>query len=110
MSRDCPLASVGLFFALGMWSLILASPAASQGSESVAKPMEVMTDTPEYCRHLFDRVSKLVRLAAAPVPREVTNLTTEGQRMCAQGQTRGGIMRLRSALMMMEKPNGPAYR
>ncbi len=72
--------------------------------------MEVTTDTPEYCLHLLDRISELVRLATSPVPREVTDLTSEGQRMCVHGQTRGGIMRLRSALMIMEKPDGPAYR
>ena len=65
--------------------------------------MVVTTDTPEYCLHLLDRVSELVRIATLPVPREVTDLTTEGHRMCAHGQTRGGIMRLRSALMIMEK-------
>jgi hypothetical protein len=72
--------------------------------------MEVTSDTPEYCLHLLDRVSQLVGLAAAPVPRDVTDLTSEGRRMCALGQTRGGIMRLRSALMIMEKGNGPGYR
>ena len=35
-------------------------------------------DTPEYCLQLLDRVSELVRLATAPVPRDVTDLTTEG--------------------------------
>ena len=50
--------------------------------------MVVTSDTPEYCLHLLDRVSELVRLATAPVPREVTDLTTEGHRMCAHGQTR----------------------
>jgi hypothetical protein len=72
--------------------------------------MEVTSDTPEYCLELLDRVSELVRLAATPTPREVTDLTTEGHRMCAHGQTRGGIMRLRSALMIMEKGGGGAYR
>jgi hypothetical protein len=113
MSRVYPLATAGLIIALGAWPMIRAEPATAQGSAaqgSEGKPMEVITDTPEYCLHLLDRVSDLVRLATAPIPREVTDLTTEGQRMCAHGQTRGGIMRLRSALMMMEKPGGPAYR
>ena len=71
--------------------------------------MIVTSDTPEYCLHLLDRVSELVRISTSPVPREVTDLTTEGHRMCSHGQTRGGIMRLRSALMIMEKGN-TAYR
>jgi hypothetical protein len=49
-------------------------------------------------------------LTTAPVPREASDLTTEGQKMCSHGQTRGGIMRLRSALMIMEKDGGAAYR
>jgi hypothetical protein len=55
---------------------------------------------------LFDRVSELVRLAAAPPPQEVASLSTEGQRMCDQGQTRGGILRLRRALMLMISQGG----
>lgn len=68
-------------------------------------PMQVTSDTPEYCLRLLDRVSEMVRLSTLPVPREVTDLTTEGHRMCAHGQTRPGIMRLRMALMKLEKGN-----
>ena len=87
-----------------------AAPGAAQDRMVQTNPMEVTSDTPEYCLHLLDRVSDLVRVSTAPVPREVTDLTTEGQRMCAKGQTRMGIMRLRSALMQMEKVDGAAYR
>ena len=61
----------------------------------------VTSDTPEYCLQLLDRVSELVRVAETPPPQEVTSLSSEGQRMCDQGQTRGGIMRLRRALLLM---------
>jgi hypothetical protein len=61
----------------------------------------VTSDTPEYCLQLLDRVSELVRVAETPPPQEVSSLTSEGQRMCDQGKTRGGIMRLRQALMLM---------
>jgi hypothetical protein len=47
-------------------------------------------------------VDDLVRGAPAPPPQEVTLLSNEGQRMCDHGQTRGGILRLRRALMMMK--------
>lgn len=100
----------GLLMAMGALPTISAGPVAAQMELIQAKPMEVTTDTPEYCLYLLDRVSDLVRVAANPVPHEVTDLTTEGQRMCAHGQTRMGIMRLRSALMMMEKGDGSAYR
>ena len=112
------LPKVNLLIAFGVLSLTIAppsvaagaGPATSQVSEDADPPMEVTTDTPEYCLHLFDRVSEMVRLATSPIPRDVTDLATEGQRMCARGQTRGGIMRLRSALMIMGKPDGPAFR
>jgi hypothetical protein len=110
MSPARPLTTVSLLFTLGALSTISSGPAAAQDQVVQSNPMVVTTDTPEYCLHLLDRVSELVRLATLPVPREVTDLTTEGHRMCAHGQTRGGIMRLRSALMIMEKANGDAYR
>ncbi len=81
-----------------------AQPAAPQ------VPMQVTTDTPEYCLHLADRVQSLVHLAVSPPPQEVHDLSSEGQRMCASGQTRGGIMRLRKALMLMMHDDAAAER
>jgi hypothetical protein len=102
--------TTGILVALGALSSISPGSGVAQDQSVQANPMEVTSDTPEYCLHLLDRVSELVRLASAPVPREVTDLSTEGHRMCAHGQTRSGIMRLRSALMIMEKGGGSAYR
>jgi hypothetical protein len=100
-----------LGFVLLPGALIVASvgptPAQISGQGS---PMEITTDTPEYCQELLHRVGNLERLATAPVPHEVTDLTSEGQRMCNHGQTRSGIMRVRSALMLLEKGTGSAYR
>ena len=104
------LTTVGLLLALGVIPSISAGPDSARAQAAQASPMIITTDTPEYCLRLLDRVSELVRLAATPIPREVTDLTTEGHRMCEHGQTRGGIMRLRSALVLMEKGGGPAYR
>jgi hypothetical protein len=84
--------------AAGLW--FGAAPLAAQ------PPQQVTSDTPEYCLHLLDRVSEMVRGAPGPPPQEVTFLSSEGQRMCDQGQTRGGILRLRQALMLMLHQNG----
>jgi hypothetical protein len=73
-----------------------AGPVVSQ-----SPPQQVTSDTPQYCLHLLDRVSELVRVAGSPPPQEVVYLSSEGQRMCDQGQTRGGILRLRRALLLM---------
>jgi hypothetical protein len=86
----------GAAICLGLCAVLFgAAPAVSQ------QPQRVISDTPEYCLQLLDRVSELVHIAIAPPPQEVTFLSTEGQRMCNQGQTRGGILRLRRALMLM---------
>lgn len=104
------LATAGLMAALGAMPAMSLGPVLAQVQAGQTGPMQITTDTPAYCLHLLDRVSDLVRLATIPIPHDVTDLTTEGQRMCANGQTRSGITRLRSALMIMEKGNGPAYR
>jgi hypothetical protein len=81
-----------------------ALPVAGQSSP----PQQVTSDTPQYCLQLLDRVSEMVRLAGTPPPHEVSYLSNEGQRMCDQGQTRGGILRLRRALMLMlHRSSGP---
>ena len=93
-------ARISAVLAAGIW--VGAAPVAGQ------TPQQVTSDTPEYCLHLLDRVSEMVRGAASPPPQEVTFLSSEGQRMCDQGQTRGGILRLRQALMLLMRQNtGP---
>lgn len=80
--------------------VIGVAPVAGQ-----SQPQQVISDTPEYCLKLLDRVSEQVRIASAPPPQAVTALSSEGQRMCDQGQTKGGILRLRRALMLMMHPD-----
>ena len=84
---------------LGLFALLLgADPVSGQ-----QRPQQVTSDTPQYCLHLFDRLSELVRVAETPPPQEVTSLSSEGQKMCDQGQTRGGILRLRRALLILTR-------
>jgi hypothetical protein len=110
MSPARSITMAGLMALLGAIPMIFATPVAAQIQAPQSNPMVVTTDTPEYCLHLLDRVSDLVRTAVSPVPREVTDLTTEGHRMCEHGETKGGIRRLRSALMMMRQDDGTAQR
>lgn len=91
----------GMATCLGLAAtVIVAMPVVGQ-----SPPQQVTSDTPEYCLQLLDRVSEMVRGAPAPPPQEVSSLSNEGQRMCDQGQTRGGILRLRRALMLMLHSN-----
>jgi len=83
--------NVGRFVVLGGMPLALLTLGAVIMLPSVVPPPEpqrVTSDTPEYCLHLFDQVSELVRAAPAPLPAQVSSLSAEGQHMCERGQTR----------------------
>ncbi|HUN41310.1 MAG TPA: hypothetical protein VMU81_13550 [Acetobacteraceae bacterium] len=88
-------ASIAVPLFLGLGLQVMTLPVYGQGT-----PQTVTTDTPEYCLQLLDRVSDLVRMAEHP-PQEATELSAEGERMCNQGQTLGGILRLRRALVLL---------
>jgi hypothetical protein len=94
-NRRLPLALVPAAVCLAL----TMNPSAVTGQTGA---LEITSDTPEYCMHLLDLVSNLVRQSVVPPPHEVTDLSSEGQRMCDHGQTRGGIMRLRRALVLMQ--------
>jgi hypothetical protein len=103
-------------FALAAAVPWLAAPAAAQPApeaplrgQAATAPMELTTDTQEYCTTLANRLSGMIHYAAVPPPREVSILSSEGQRMCALGQIRPGIMRLRKALTLMMQ-DGAASR
>ena len=72
--------------------LAVAVPAVAQEPPSY----ELTTDTPAYCTQLAHDVA--ARHSASP---EVERLLTEGEAMCARGQIRGGILRLRRALLIL---------
>ena len=59
------------------------------------------SDTPEYCDVLMNRINGMTRAAAVPPPTEAATLSEVGERMCVQGQIRGGILRLRRAIAIM---------
>jgi hypothetical protein len=67
----------------------------------------ITTDSREYCDVLGGRVAVMHRLVTAPPP-EATALASEGERLCAQGQYRNGVARLRRALAMLRNVRGSA--
>ncbi len=97
------LGSAGMVLSLVIPGVVSGFQVCAQSSV-----LEVTSDTPEYCLRLLDRLSDMVHLSPSPPPSEVTVLSTEGQRMCDKGQTRGGILRLRRAWLLMAHPEAPA--
>jgi hypothetical protein len=84
--------------------------ASSLSGSAQSSALEVTSDTHEYCARLLGRLTDLVRLSPTPPPPEVSHLSSEGQRMCDQGQTRGGILRLRRAWLLMTHPDASAHQ
>jgi len=66
-------------------------------------PDPVITDTADYCTELRLLVDDMVREAVPPPRAEVEFLSEEGRFMCEHGLIRGGITRLRRALMMLRE-------
>jgi hypothetical protein len=88
---------------VGLAALLLAFGAGSGLLPSVAgesPPEKVTTDTLAYCRQLAARVNQLEGGTPSP-PVAVTELSTAGTDMCERGSVRGGIMRLRSAIVLL---------
>jgi hypothetical protein len=67
-----------------------------------ATPMRVISDTPEFCARLA-RHFALVQQGPVAIAAERVMLADEGVRMCAQGQIRAGIERLRMALFPYQR-------
>jgi hypothetical protein len=89
--------------ALTTLSLLIGLPSAGGQSmhSSESDPMRVMSDTPEYCWHLASEFYTAQR-RAHDLPPDVRVLAHEGQSMCDHGLIRGGIRRLRRALLLLQ--------
>ena len=74
-------------------------PAAAHAeSDTDQRVMVVTTDSSAYCRTLSDAID-----AHGSLPRDVAELKTQGDVLCGEGRVRGGIVRLRRALLMLNK-------
>lgn len=63
-------------------------------------PTAITSDTPAYCHELSERAHQLAALRPAPSPR-TDELVAEGRSLCARGEIRGGLLRLRQAVRLM---------
>ena len=62
------------------------------------------TDSPDYCRQLQGQVHDQLRDNKDATGPEAQHLSQEGERLCANGQTRSGIQHLRNAYRMLRVP------
>ena len=84
----------------GLALLAVTWPASSQ-----SPPEQITTDTPAYCLQLRKEVGRKLPTAPEQMWPELHNLRSEGERMCDAGETRGGIIRLRRALVLIAHPS-----
>jgi hypothetical protein len=85
---------------VSLWLALGLGAAGAQNMLVQSTPMEVTTDTVEYCDQLV--ATALRQETRQPVPQEARLLSEEGRQMCDQGKVRGGILRLRRALLLMQ--------
>lgn len=80
--------------------LLSSSHVGAQETEATPAPMVVTTDTIAYCLTLAGQIS--AKGEHGGLPREVRDLQAQGRDLCAEGHVRGGINRLRRALMVLQ--------
>ena len=79
------------------WAIILAAGLGSYplAVQRVDEPVPVTTDTSGYCLSLARRME-----AEGTLPPQIRVLWEEGRDMCLRGHIRGGLARLRRAMMI----------
>lgn len=82
-------------------ALLLAAGAARAGDHDNAP--KVTSHSIAYCEWLADRVDAMMYAGQLPPTSHITDLADTGRRMCGAGQVRGGLIRLRQALMLLHK-------
>ena len=74
-----------------VFALLLLLPPAALAQQAAPR---LISDSPEYCSELAGRFDALGAEASA----HLRVLANEGRQLCAEGQTRSGIAKLRRAL------------
>jgi len=90
--------------AMFLAAVALAAVAGTLHAGAQPAPLEVTTDTAAYCQRLSTQVGDRVKTLDPPPP-EVVRLSGEGEKLCDEGQVRGGIQRLRRAWLLINHPD-----
>lgn len=91
------LVALGLGILPGLGPMVRSALADAQVAPKITSHSQA------YCDHLSERLDAMVLVAHVAPSSEMISLAEEGRRMCDLGQMRGGIMRLRRALMLMQE-------
>ena len=89
------MTSRALFLLLTL-TLVAQVPGAPAARADDPQSFTLTTDTPQYCAQLAKQVTD--RHSTLP---DVKRLLAEGRDLCDRGEVRGGIRRLRRALVML---------
>ncbi|MDA8050207.1 MAG: hypothetical protein M0002_09410 [Rhodospirillales bacterium] len=92
------LAGTAVFLLAG---LTLTPPGRTQPAA-----MKLLTDTPHYCAELSAEVEAARQALVNPAPAAVEKLAREGRQLCALGEVRAGIIRLRRAIVVVRQSSG----
>lgn len=95
---------IGAF--LGGAAILFGSLAFTFTAPGQQAPMPLLTDTAQYCSELSNEVEAERQALISPAPPEVEQLAEEGRHLCAIGQVRGGVARLRRAMVLLRKLSG----
>ena len=110
LSRVLMLSGVVLAVALAALAVRRTEmPAPVPPSATAEGALRITSDTLAYCQHLRAQVNALMRREGGVASAEVMRLRATGQRLCAEGEVRGGVLRLRGAvlLLMHRSPDRP---
>lgn len=88
---------------VGLSVLTVAMPLAMTAMAESPAPPRVTSYSQDYCNSLTRRLDAMMFTAHVPPSSKVIVLSEEGRRMCDAGHTRGGIARLRRALMLLQE-------
>lgn len=87
---------------IGLIAALLLGVGVARANDHQNVP-KVTSHTIAYCEWLSDRVDAMMYAGQLPPTSHITDLADEGRRMCLAGQVRGGLIRLRQALMLLQK-------
>ena len=90
----------------GATAILLAGLVAPLPARTQPAPMQILTDTQHYCAELFADVEATQNALIEPAPPAVDRLALEGRQLCSLGEVRGGVTRLRRAMVLLHERSG----